>query len=681
MAWTAFLQNRSPIPYSENSIAKVYSLESGLYPYPVFVKRISWTGEAESEHAIREEDFARKLTDPHICPVVGVCREAVNDTNNIYIVTKAMRCSLHQDLGQRCKDRDTQDMSYPEGELWGYFKDLTCTLARLQEQNLAHRDLKLSNILLDELNQVQLIDFGYAKECSGRAHTLLGSQPYLSPDLRHYFLAGSRNQAGTAYHNPFKSDVYSLGMVLLNLTTFELPLSFTDLSKLQEKLDEYFKEQVQGYSKAWVEVLRRMLKVAERLRPDFLALQYIVEDPLPPNPPQAAPLMMTLRAGQHSLGRSDSTPCLLSIQAARKVSKAIDIAVVLDLNSRDWLTLVQTALSSLVTKLTERSRVTLVSCDKTAKRLCRFIACTPAGQGELQSLIAGLQNVEKTNFTEVFRRGVEAVRWRLQPNSLAQVVLVSDWVDFGAMDPCFAALTDAKFDVKHFAVTCFALGGNSNLSALKKLAQSTCGTLVPVPSLDSALPIFETAFSRICTVAAEDLKIRLTPSFCKLEQVYSHSGLADFYLPSVSAREVQNLVFLLKQESQPSEAVQVPTLQVSMDYIDSDGQNRTESLSLDLPIDPAAQSPIAVEVSVKWTKARVITRLRDIESMEQVTAFATIEELIAEVQPTGVLTELLKDLRIARELHEDPHWRMHLAAVACKWQRQMGCFSSQPGRA
>jgi serine/threonine protein kinase len=687
MAWTAYLQNQDPLYVNKSAYSKVYRLEQDLYPFPIFVKRISYGIDVEFEYAIREEAFARKFAHPHICPVIGICREAIDNMMNIYIISKAMPCSLHVDIEQRSRRKDTEDSSYTEAELWRHFNDMASTLAYLQEQNIAHRDLKPSNILLDDQQQMQLTDFGFAKECSGREHTVLGSQPYLSPDLRRYFISAS-SEGSHALHDPFKSDVYSLGIVFLYMTALELPQHFTDLQGLQGKLDRYISEQAQGYSANWKAVLRRMLMVLEMFRPDFLGLQHIVEDPLPPaSPPQAAPLSLTLRCGQRSLGSSDSTPCLISIRAPSTVARAMDLVLILDLSGNYWVELTRRALSSLVSRLSDNDRVTLVSYEKTSQRLCRFIACTPGGQEELQKIITALHHEEKPHLSDVFKRGLEALRWRLQPNSLAQIILLSDWqgaADYEPLAPCQMALKNAKLEIEHLALTCFALGENSNLSVFKTLVQSTCGSLVPVPNQDSALTTFEQSFDRICTTAAENLTVKLTSSSCQIEQVYSHSAQEDFYLPGISARECKDLVLLLKPREPPSEATQTCALQVSLAYISSSGEKVTIEQSLWITLEPAvhSSSPLAVEASVKWAKARVVARLQEIECKEQDAALAILEELIAEVQVTKVLTELLRDLERAREmLGCKAHWQSYLAAVAYKWQDQVGCFSSQPGLA
>jgi phosphonate transport system substrate-binding protein len=81
---------------------------------------------------------------------------------------------------------------------------------------LIHRDIKPSNILVDERGNCMLTDFGIAKILEGSAEFtksggILGTPTYMSPEQ------GSGNKVD------HKSDIYSLGVILYEMTTGRVP--------------------------------------------------------------------------------------------------------------------------------------------------------------------------------------------------------------------------------------------------------------------------------------------------------------------------------------------------------------------------------------------------------------------------------------------------------------------------
>lgn len=111
------------------------------------------------------------------------------------------------------RDRLHQMGKFSERRASRYLRQTARAIQYLHEMGLAHRDVKLENILLDKNGVVKLADFGWCREmCEGRT-TVCGTLDYLSPEM----LAGDGNTHST------KTDVWSLGIVLNEMLTGTTP--------------------------------------------------------------------------------------------------------------------------------------------------------------------------------------------------------------------------------------------------------------------------------------------------------------------------------------------------------------------------------------------------------------------------------------------------------------------------
>lgn len=192
-------------------MAIVYKALDTLLDRTVAVKmlRSQYAGDEEFVSRFRQEaQSAARLSHPNIVNLYDV---GMSD-GEYYIVMEYVD-------GPTLKDVIRERGPLPVHEAIGITEQICDALAHAHDHRIIHRDIKPHNILLTQSGQVKVTDFGIARAVTGNTITsqhdtsVLGSVHYFSPEQAR---GGSAN---------VKSDIYSLGVVMYEMLTKQLPFS------------------------------------------------------------------------------------------------------------------------------------------------------------------------------------------------------------------------------------------------------------------------------------------------------------------------------------------------------------------------------------------------------------------------------------------------------------------------
>lgn len=141
-------------------------------------------------------------------PAIPDVSDYFTEGNRSYLVLELIRGKDLQDWLDESKEPVTQAMALE----WGLqLCDALAYLHSQKPQPIVFRDLKPSNVMLDQYNRIRLIDFGIAKLFeSGNRGTMIGTEGYSPPEQ----YRGEATPAG---------DVYALGATLHHILTRQDP--------------------------------------------------------------------------------------------------------------------------------------------------------------------------------------------------------------------------------------------------------------------------------------------------------------------------------------------------------------------------------------------------------------------------------------------------------------------------
>jgi serine/threonine protein kinase len=188
-------------------MSTVYLAMDEVLDRPVAVKLLhrEISEEADQlERFRREARAAARLSHPNLVGVI----DAGEDDGRPYIVFEYIQ-------GRTLKRRIQEEGGLPVDEAVAYAIEIGRGLTAAHARKLVHRDVKPQNVLIDPDGRAKVTDFGIARSLEQKGMTatgrVLGTTDYVSPE----------QAMGEDVDE--RSDVYSLGVVLYEMLTGDVP--------------------------------------------------------------------------------------------------------------------------------------------------------------------------------------------------------------------------------------------------------------------------------------------------------------------------------------------------------------------------------------------------------------------------------------------------------------------------
>jgi len=228
-------------------------------------------------HSLKKiSEFTKEFELVHIChhpnilKIYGLNINILDQsTYSLQVLMEKAERDWDKDIKRRLQERKY----YTEDELVSIMKQLTSALLFMKEKlNITHRDIKPQNVLIFNDGVFKLADFGEAKEIKIKKNlnTLRGTELYMSPALYN----GLKVNQDDVAHDPFKSDLFSLGFCLVYASTFNFNLLYemrniNNDEIIRKKIREQLKD---NYSEKFIWILTKMVELEEKNRFDFKEL-------------------------------------------------------------------------------------------------------------------------------------------------------------------------------------------------------------------------------------------------------------------------------------------------------------------------------------------------------------------------------------------------------------------------
>lgn len=230
----------------------------------------------EKENSLNEIRILASINHPNVIQYYDAFYDSMNNCLCI-----AMEYAEMGDLEKKISKNIKHKAYIPEEEIVNIFYQVVLGLKALHDKKILHRDLKAANIFIFKDNIVKIGDLNVSKVVKmGMMHTQTGTPYYASPEV---------------WNNKpydYKSDIWSLGCLLYEMTTLNAPFRGNTMKAVYEKVIRGVYDPIPSvYSKELIGIIYIMLQNNPANRPNCDLLLALIQERLRSNKisPQSIP--------------------------------------------------------------------------------------------------------------------------------------------------------------------------------------------------------------------------------------------------------------------------------------------------------------------------------------------------------------------------------------------------------
>lgn len=212
----------TPQSVGKGSFGKVYKIDSPPGQPPQCIKKINLIESNLTLEFVSKETENWKILDH---PNIPKLYSWYYDSPYFVITMEFIEGETLEDLISVTKK---SGKLIPENFIFETFKQLVSALKHCKEKSIIHRDLATKNVMIRKSdNVIKLIDFGISRKLSNSdsfAQTFAGTMTTISPEVY-------KNEGYS-----FQTDIWSLGVILYELLTLDLPFQFNSQFELMNAI-------------------------------------------------------------------------------------------------------------------------------------------------------------------------------------------------------------------------------------------------------------------------------------------------------------------------------------------------------------------------------------------------------------------------------------------------------------